>query len=138
MPSALARSAWRLSPEETTCLLAERGRFELPVGYKPTHAFQACALNHSAISPSAPATLKKPHNGRNIFRYPGRNDVTCRAGWEMEDGQAGRPEQDTLKTPSFKLQTPGKLQAPSFKSRLCVSGLGPWSLEFPWCLEFGV
>src|SRR5205085_5316800 len=31
--------------------LAERGRFELPVGYKPTHAFQACALNHSAISP---------------------------------------------------------------------------------------
>ena len=32
--------------------LAERGRFELPVGYKPTHALQACALNHSAISPA--------------------------------------------------------------------------------------
>src|SRR5438093_2520779 len=33
--------------------MAERGRFELPVGYKPTHAFQACALNHSAISPAS-------------------------------------------------------------------------------------
>jgi hypothetical protein len=31
--------------------MAERGGFEPPVGYKPTHAFQACALNHSAISP---------------------------------------------------------------------------------------
>ena len=32
--------------------MAERGGFEPPVGYKPTHAFQACALNHSAISPA--------------------------------------------------------------------------------------
>src|SRR6266550_6581236 len=47
--------------------LAERGRFELPVGYKPTHAFQACALNHSAISPLHGAILKKHHNLRNIF-----------------------------------------------------------------------
>ena len=47
--------------------LAERGRFELPVGYKPTHAFQACALNHSAISPLHRAILKKHHNLRNIF-----------------------------------------------------------------------
>jgi hypothetical protein len=31
--------------------LAERVGFEPTVGYKPTHAFQACALNHSAISP---------------------------------------------------------------------------------------
>ena len=32
-------------------LLAERGGFEPPVGYEPTHAFQACDLNHSSISP---------------------------------------------------------------------------------------
>src|SRR2546423_1317372 len=32
--------------------MAERGGFEPPVGFKPTHAFQACALNHSAISPA--------------------------------------------------------------------------------------
>ncbi len=55
--------------------LAERGRFELPVGYEPTHAFQACALNHSAISPSAAATLKKPLSGRNLFRHPGRKQM---------------------------------------------------------------
>src|ERR1035438_8605653 len=33
--------------------LAERLGFEPRVGYKPTHAFQACALNHSAISPAS-------------------------------------------------------------------------------------
>ena len=32
-------------------MLAERGGFEPPVGYEPTHAFQACDLNHSSISP---------------------------------------------------------------------------------------
>ena len=31
--------------------LAEKGGFEPPVGYEPTHAFQACDLNHSSISP---------------------------------------------------------------------------------------
>ena len=30
--------------------MAERGRFELPVGY-PTHPFQGCALGHYATSP---------------------------------------------------------------------------------------
>ena len=34
-----------------TYILAERGGFEPPVGYEPTHAFQACDLNHSSISP---------------------------------------------------------------------------------------
>src|SRR5215510_8810523 len=37
--------------------LAERGGFEPPVGFKPTHAFQACALNHSAISPAAVSNM---------------------------------------------------------------------------------
>ncbi len=31
--------------------LAEREGFEPSVGYKPTHAFQACAFNRSATSP---------------------------------------------------------------------------------------
>ena len=39
--------------------LAERGGFEPPVGYKPTHAFQACALNHSAISPTRSHNVQK-------------------------------------------------------------------------------
>src|SRR5437870_3422593 len=37
--------------------VAERGGFEPPVGFKPTHAFQACALNHSAISPTWPISV---------------------------------------------------------------------------------
>ena len=34
-----------------TGCLAERAGFEPAVGYYPTHAFQACDLNHSSISP---------------------------------------------------------------------------------------
>ena len=34
-----------------TGFLAERGGFEPPIGYEPIHAFQACDLNHSSISP---------------------------------------------------------------------------------------
>src|SRR3569832_350668 len=33
--------------------LAERGGFEPPIGYEPIHAFQACDLNHSSISPAS-------------------------------------------------------------------------------------
>src|SRR5258708_1743330 len=47
--------------------MAERGGFEPPVGYKPTHAFQACALNHSAISPASQLTVTAPGWARNIF-----------------------------------------------------------------------
>ena len=32
--------------------LEVRMGFEPTLGYKPKHAFQACALNHSATSPS--------------------------------------------------------------------------------------
>lgn len=32
--------------------MAERGGFEPPIGYEPIHAFQACDLNHSSISPA--------------------------------------------------------------------------------------
>src|ERR1019366_6813992 len=37
--------------------LAERLGFEPRVGFKPTHAFQACALSHSAISPANASPL---------------------------------------------------------------------------------
>src|ERR1041384_2092246 len=53
------RKLWRFffeggdRPKGAQTRLAERGGFEPPVGFKPTHAFQACALNHSAISPPA-------------------------------------------------------------------------------------
>ena len=43
----LIRAYW----SSLECHLAERGGFEPPVGYEPTHAFQACDLNHSSISP---------------------------------------------------------------------------------------
>ena len=39
----------------TFVFLAERGGFEPPIGYEPIHAFQACDLNHSSISPASPA-----------------------------------------------------------------------------------
>ena len=52
--------------------LAERGGFEPPVGFKPTHAFQACALNHSAISPSRRFILRQFLAIRNFF--PRRGD----------------------------------------------------------------
>jgi hypothetical protein len=48
--------------------LAERGGFEPPVGYKPTHAFQACALNHSAISPSLEEMWRPAQNEATIFK----------------------------------------------------------------------
>ena len=35
--------------------LAEKAGFEPAVGYKPTHAFQACDLNHSSTSPKGRA-----------------------------------------------------------------------------------
>ena len=60
--------------------LAERGRFELPVGYEPTHAFQACALNHSAISPANHITLKNPFSERNLF-----------STWQESDSKARLP-----------------------------------------------
>lgn len=37
--------------------MAERLGFEPRVGFKPTHAFQACALSHSAISPANVSSL---------------------------------------------------------------------------------
>jgi hypothetical protein len=45
----------------TFVFLAERGGFEPPIGYEPIHAFQACDLNHSSISPACFSALTEPH-----------------------------------------------------------------------------
>ena len=37
--------------------MAEKAGFEPAVGYKPTHAFQACDLNHSSTSPDKRAII---------------------------------------------------------------------------------
>ncbi len=42
--------------------MAERQRFELWVGYKPTTVFKTAALNHSAISP------RSEYNNRSILK----------------------------------------------------------------------
>ena len=48
-------------PRGRPCIsLAERGGFEPPVGYEPTHAFQACDLNHSSTSPGFGFACAKP------------------------------------------------------------------------------
>ena len=73
--------------------LAERGRFELPVGYKPTHAFQACALIHSAISPLSASHLKC---GSTFTRA-----IFFHAAWL--EYAARRPSQ------SFQVQTHGRM-----------------------------
>jgi hypothetical protein len=46
--------------------VAEREGFEPPV-VLPTHAFQACALNHSAISPPSGHNVKNGTGWRNAF-----------------------------------------------------------------------
>ena len=56
--------------------MAERGGFEPPVGYKPTHAFQACALNHSAISPPLHYFAGTPATCAILFGAPGVARVT--------------------------------------------------------------
>jgi hypothetical protein len=51
--------------------VAERERFELSVGYKPTQTFQVCTLNHSDTAPGCQcveaSTSARP--GKNQFDY---------------------------------------------------------------------
>ena len=46
--------------------MAERAGFEPAVGYEPTHAFQACDLNHSSISPGC---LARPACTEQVAEY---------------------------------------------------------------------
>jgi hypothetical protein len=46
--------------------LAERGGFEPPIGYEPIHAFQACDLNHSSISPAFPTLSARGPNYSSV------------------------------------------------------------------------
>ena len=45
---------------------AERGRFELPIPFWGIHAFQACLLSHSSISPITPFRQKRSANIQKI------------------------------------------------------------------------
>ena len=47
--------------------MAEREGFEPSVGFKPTHAFQACALNRSATSPQMLGHFNEKVHGNVIF-----------------------------------------------------------------------
>lgn len=47
-------------PEGGFKLLAEEAGFEPAVGYKPTHAFQACDLNRSSTLPYKPLIIRFP------------------------------------------------------------------------------
>ena len=58
--------------------MAERGGFEPPVGYKPTHAFQACALNHSATSPPLESIV--PRMGWLSNEFPREREQRGEAG----------------------------------------------------------
>src|SRR5690349_20346043 len=69
--------------------VAERGRFELPVRYKPTHAFQACALNHSAIAPASGFTLEnglasRKAAGENTACFPDGRLLYCTLFFERK------------------------------------------------------
>ena len=52
--------------------LAEREGFEPSIPFWSMHAFQACAFNHSAISPAGSETLAMREVGRNLFQQSGR------------------------------------------------------------------
>ena len=49
-----------------TVFVAEQAGFEPAVGYEPTHAFQACDLNHSSTAPCSPLfyTVKRGSKAR--------------------------------------------------------------------------
>jgi hypothetical protein len=75
------------------CLcLAERGGFEPPIGYEPIHAFQACDLNHSSISPECGIAFAKPHiiakvgRGVALFKWGGWWGKRSRRGLEYAEG----------------------------------------------------
>lgn len=48
--------------------VAERRGFEPRIGYEPIHAFQACDLNHSSISPKGQKYSRR-QSSRSIFRF---------------------------------------------------------------------
>ena len=56
-------------------ILAERGRFELPVSC-PTHPFQGCALGHYATSPKN-ESLASETFGKTLERVAGLEPATA-------------------------------------------------------------
>src|SRR4051812_9404857 len=68
--------------------LAERGGFEPPVPFWSTHAFQACALNHSAISPASNLLCREAKQGATFFgnrtQWSGFPDGTLPRKWLLD------------------------------------------------------
>ena len=57
-------------------ILAERGRFELPVPLSGTHPFQGCALGHYATSPKN-ESLASETFGKTLERVAGLEPATA-------------------------------------------------------------
>lgn len=72
--------------------VAERGGFEPPV-VLPTHAFQACALNHSATSP----TNRRVERGRVNGAGPLRSDTFHRSAYFARIRVRGKLIRQSLK-----------------------------------------
>jgi hypothetical protein len=68
-----------LDNQGLSMFLAERGGFEPPIGYEPIHAFQACDLNHSSISPDG----FRHFRGAAYYSKDSRQykRLLCRAAW---------------------------------------------------------
>ena len=56
MPVDLACMSWN----NAFCVSGREEGIRTPEGLTPQHAFQACALNHSAIPPEEARTIQKP------------------------------------------------------------------------------
>src|SRR5690242_12125199 len=66
--------------------LAEREGFEPSIGYSPIHAFQACAFNRSAISPSRRARNSNGPPSHCALRRVSRLGGFTRRSQKGEDG----------------------------------------------------
>ena len=62
-----------------TNIMAERAGFEPAVGYYPTHAFQACDLNHSSISPADGHSNRSFSNQQSQNLHPSVLAITAMA-----------------------------------------------------------
>src|SRR5208283_2121651 len=68
-------------------IMAEREGFEPSIPFWSMHAFQACAFNHSAISPAGSETLAGRRVGINLFPAGSGQTAGQNQGRTGSDGQ---------------------------------------------------
>ena len=75
--------------------VAEQAGFEPAVGYEPTHAFQACDLNHSSTAPCSPQfyTVNKGPSGLNSVGFGGFDHLHSRANERTHLGHVARHDE---------------------------------------------